>query len=70
MLNRKDTIIHLIVEMIKKTVKMSEYFLEPKSSTENINVKLDLSRYATKADLKNATGVDASTFAKKNGLAN
>ena len=41
---------------------MSGYFLEPKSSTENINVKLDLSHYATKADLRNATGVDASTF--------
>ena len=49
---------------------MSGYFLEPKSSTENINVKLDLSHYATKADLRNATGVDASTFPKKNGLAN
>ena len=29
-----------------------------------------MSNYATKADLKNATGVDISSFAKKNDLAN
>ena len=33
---------------------------------EDINVKVDLFNYATKADLKNATGVDAPSFAKKN----
>ena len=32
--------------------------------------ELDLSNYATKKYLKNATGVDASNFAKKNDLAN
>ena len=32
--------------------------------------ELDLSNYVTKADLKNATGVDASKFAKKVDLAN
>ena len=32
--------------------------------------ELDLSNYATKADLKNATGVDTSSFAKKTDLAN
>ena len=31
---------------------------------------LDLSNYATKADLKNATGVDTSDFPKKTDLAN
>ena len=31
---------------------------EPKSSRGKIKVELDLSNYATKADLKNATGVD------------
>ena len=30
-----------------------------------MKVELDLSNYATKADLKNATGVDTSDFAKK-----
>ena len=29
-----------------------------------------MSNYATKTDLKNATGVDTSSFAKKIGLAN
>ena len=31
---------------------------------------LDLSNYATRVDLKNAIGLDTSTFAKKVGLAN
>ena len=35
----------------------------------DINGKVDLSNYATKADLKNATGVDTSSFAKKTNLA-
>ena len=34
-----------------------------------MKVELDLSNYATKADLKNATGVDTSKFAKKVDLA-
>ena len=49
---------------------MSEYFPEPKSSGGRVKVELDLSNYATKADLKNATGVDTSKFAKKIDLAN
>ena len=35
----------------------------------NINVKVDLSSYATKLDLKNATGVDTSKLAAKSDLA-
>ena len=31
----------------------------------DINVKVDLSNYKTKTDLKSATGVDTSTFSKK-----
>ena len=34
-----------------------------------MKVKLDLSNYAIKADLKNVTSVDASKFAKKIDLA-
>ena len=49
---------------------MSEYFPEPKSSGGRVKVELDLSNYATKADLKNATGVAKSKFAKKVHLAN
>ena len=49
---------------------MSEYFPEPKSLGERVKVELDLSNYATKADLKTTTGVDTSKFAKKADLAN
>ena len=35
-----------------------------------MKVKLDLSNYGTKADLKNVTGVDTSKFTKKLDLAN
>ena len=49
---------------------MSEYFPEPKSSGGKVKVELDLSNYETKADWKNATGVDTSKFAKKVDLAN
>ena len=34
-----------------------------------MKVELDLSHYTTKADLKNAAGVDTSKFAKKVDLA-
>ena len=37
---------------------MSAYFPETKSLRGRVKVELDLSNYATKADLKNATGVD------------
>ena len=36
----------------------------------NANVELELSSYGTKANLKNATVVDTSKFAKKVDLAN
>ena len=49
---------------------MSEYFQEPKSLEGRVKNELDLPNYATKADLKNATGVDTSKFAKKVDLAN
>ena len=49
---------------------MSEYFPEPKSLAGRVKVKLDLFSYAKKADLKNATAVDTSKFAKKVNLAN
>ena len=50
---------------------MSQYFPKPfRSFGGNINVKVDLSNYATKTDLKNVTHVDASSFALKTNLAN
>ena len=69
MLNGKVTIILLTVGLIKKYSINGEYFSEPKSSGGRVKVELDLSNYATKADLKNATGVDTSKFAKKVDLA-
>ena len=41
---------------------MSEYFPESKSLGGRVKVELDSSNYATKADFKNATGVDTSSF--------
>ena len=50
---------------------MSHYFPIPFGSFGgNINVKFDLSHYATKTDLKNVTNVDTSSFALKINLAN
>ena len=40
-------------------------FPEPTSSGGRVKVELDLPNNATKADLKNAAGVDTSKFAKK-----
>ena len=49
---------------------MSQYFPNPyRSFGENINVKVDLSNYATKTDLKNITHIDTSSFALKTDLA-
>ena len=50
---------------------MSQYFFKPfRSFGRNINVKADLSNYATKADIKNISHVDTSSFALKTNLAN
>ena len=50
---------------------MSQYFPKPfESFGGNINVKVDLSTYATKADIKNITHVDTSSSALKTNLAN
>ena len=49
---------------------MRQYFLQLfKSFGGNINVKVDLSSYATKTDLKHVTLVDTSTFAPQKDLA-
>ena len=51
---------------------MSQYF--PKSFNshfgDSIKVKIDLSNYATKTDIKNVSQVDTSNFALKTNLAN
>ena len=49
---------------------MSQYFpILFGSSGRNINVKVDLSNYATKADIKNISHADTSSFALKTNLA-
>ena len=50
---------------------MSQYYPKPfRNFGGNINVKVDLSNYATKTDLKNVTHVDTARFAIKTNLAN
>ena len=51
-------------------IKTSQYFPKPFRSFEgNIEVKVDLSNYATKTDLKNVTRVDTSSFVLKTNFA-
>ena len=48
---------------------MSQYFPKPyEPFGRDINVKVDLSNYATKADIKNISHVDTSSFALKSNL--
>ena len=65
-------IILLIVGLIKKTLyKMSQYFPKPyEPFGGDINVRVDLSNYATKGDIKNITHVDTSSLALKTNVAN
>ena len=51
---------------------MSKYFPKPFNSHfgDSIKLKIDLSNYAAKADIKNILHVDTSRFALKTNLAN
>ena len=50
---------------------MSQYFPKPyEPFAGDINVKIDLSNYATKADIKNISHVDTSSFELKTNLVN
>ena len=71
MLNGKAMVIHLIVGFIKKALyKISQYFPIPYEPVgADINVKVDLTNYATKTDLEHATEVDTSKLAAKFDLA-
>ena len=71
MSNCKVMIIHLIVGLIKRYCYIkTSYFPLNTHSKNKAEVELDLSIYAAKSDLKDATGVDTSEFAKKDDLAN
>ena len=47
----------------------SQYFPPYSKHDASVNVKLDLTNYATKDDVKNITHVDVSSFASKTNLA-
>ena len=65
-LNGKAMTVHSIAGLIR----LSQYFPEPNEcSNGNVKAELDLSNYATKADLKGATGIDTSMLASKADLA-
>ena len=50
---------------------MNQYFPKPyEAFSRDINVKIDLSNYATKVDIKNISHIDTSSFALKRNLAN
>ena len=50
---------------------MGQYFPKPyEAFGRDVNVNVDLSNYATKADIKNISHVDISSFALKSNLAN
>ena len=49
---------------------MSQYFHKPNEPFgRDVNVRVDLSNYATKTDIKNISHVDTSNFALKSDLA-
>ena len=65
-------VIHLIAGLIKKiSLYEISYLPELYSHTKNqIKIELNLSGYATNADLKSTTGIDKSKFTKKSDLVN
>ena len=51
-------------------IKMSQYFPKPyEPFGGDINVKVNLSNYAAKTDIKNSSHVDTSSLALKSNLA-
>ena len=71
MLNRKATIFFLIVVLPKKILlyKMS-HFLQPHTcSKSKMKIKLDLSNYGTKSDLKTQQALIHQILLKKSDLA-
>ena len=69
MSNGKATIVLLVIGLMKKD-SIVEILSKLKFLGANLKVELDLSSYATKANLNNATSFDMSDFAKKTDFAN
>ena len=58
------------IDKVDDIVQTSQYFPKPYEPFEgDITVKVDLSNYATKADLKDTTGIDTSKLSEKSNLA-
>ena len=56
--------------MLFHCIKIGQYFPKPHEPFGgDINVKVDLSNYATKIDIKNISHVDTSRFDLKSNLA-
>ena len=65
-----DGLIKIILLNETLLYKMSQFFCKPHEPFGgDINVKVDLSNYATRAALNNATGIDTSNLALKLNLA-
>ena len=63
-------IVLLTVGLIKISLYKMSYYPEARShGRSKVKVEFNLSYYATKADLKGATGVDTSNLAAKSDLA-
>ena len=58
-----------MIENYKRVYYKMSYSPPHKISSNIIKVKLDLTNYATKTDLKNITHIDVSSFASKTNLA-
>ena len=66
-----DKSFHSWINKKRSHIKMSQYFpkLFDSHFGDSIKVKIDLSNYATKTDIKNISHVDTSSFALKTNLA-
>ena len=76
MSKRNFMIVHLTAGLIKRTwcnsmdcIKANQYFPKPYEPFDrDNNVKVDLSNYATKTEIKNISHVDTSSFVLKSNL--
>ena len=69
---QRDSIAHILKTLVAlQGIKMKKHFPKPfRNFGRNINVKVDLSNYATKTDIKNISHVDTSSFALETNVAN
>ena len=68
-LNDEEFIGSFMIKNYKRVYYKMSYYPPYKSSSNNIKVELNLTKYATKTDLNNINHVDTSRFASKTNLA-